>query len=80
MAAPVAPSAPWASAAPETWKTLGITFSVIISLVTAAIVLLPEVRGAGLTLSPSVTGVAVLLAASNAFVEEYSRASRSLPP
>lgn len=54
----------------ETWKSLGLTFSVVISLVTAAIVLLPAAR-AGLALSPYLAGVAVLLAASNAFVEEY---------
>ena len=55
----------------ETWKTLGLTFSTIISLVTAAIVLLPAATGAGLTLSPYLAMAAVLLAASNAFVEEY---------
>ena len=71
MAAPVGAVRALGISGTETWKTLGTTFSVIISLVTAAIVLLPEVRGAGLTLSPYVTGVAVVLAASNAFVEEY---------
>jgi uncharacterized protein len=55
----------------ETWRTLGISFSLVITVVTAAIVLLPAVRDTGLNMSPYVAGVAVLLAASNAFVEEY---------
>lgn len=71
MAAPVGPVRALGIHGTETWKTLGISFSVVISLVTAAIVLLPAVRDTGLTLSPYVAGVAVLLAASNAAVEEY---------
>jgi hypothetical protein len=55
----------------ETWKTFGITLTGIVALVTAAVVMLPVIRGAGLNLSPYVAAVAVFLAASNAFVEEY---------
>lgn len=71
LAAPASPVRALGISGTETWKTLGLTFSVIISLVTAAIVLLPAAAGAGLTLPPYLVGLAVLLAASNAFVEEY---------
>jgi len=71
MAAPVGAVPVLGIKGTETWKTLGLTFAIIISGVTAAIVLLPAASGAGLTLSSYLIGVAVLLAASNAFVEEY---------
>lgn len=71
MAAPAGPVRVLGINGTETWKTLGLTFSIVISLVTAAIVLIPAASGAGFTLSPYLIGVAVLLAASNAFVEEY---------
>lgn len=70
LAAPAVPVRALGVKATETWKSLGLTFSVVISLVTAAIVLLPASR-AGLNPSPFLAGVALLLAASNAFVEEY---------
>jgi uncharacterized protein len=71
MDAPAGPVRTLGIKGTETWKTLGISSSVVISLVTAMIVLLPAVKGAGLTLSHSLAVLAVLLAASNAFVEEY---------
>lgn len=53
----------------STWVRLGLTFSVSISAVTGALVLLPVARD--LSLTPNLVGLALLMAASNAFVEEY---------
>lgn len=55
----------------ESWKRIGITFSVIVSAVIIAVVLFPAIRKTGFSFGLPIFGLAILLAASNAFVEEY---------
>lgn len=69
LAAPAGPVRALGIKRTDTWKRLGITFTGSISVVTAVLVLLPVARG--LAVTPFVVGLALLLAASNSFVEEY---------
>ena len=71
LAAPAEPVRVLGIRASDTWRQIGARFMVIIAVVTAAVVLLPAVAGDGFSLGLPSVALALGLAASNAFVEEY---------
>jgi hypothetical protein len=71
LAAPAGPVRVLGIRAGDTWRQIGARFMVIIASVTAAVVLLPAVAGDGFSLGLPYVALALCLAASNAFVEEY---------
>lgn len=71
LVAPADPVSVLGIRAGDSWRRIGARFAVIISLVTAAVVLLPVVAGDGVSLGPTQVALILGLSASNAFVEEY---------
>jgi membrane protease YdiL (CAAX protease family) len=71
LAAPAGPVRVLGIRAGDTWRQIGARFMVIIATVTAAVILLPAVAGDGFSLGLPYVALALCLAASNAFVEEY---------